>query len=365
VNAESPDRGSGSADRHCLSLPPLGLFVRATFAHLLKRAGNVGDLGGHSFEFRLPLAEPRRPVGAELIIGGVPQEPCDLLAVLRVGVVGDSTLEAFPVGVHDEGVVAGVRDDRAHQVGHVAFAAPGIEDVVLAYAVILGRQEQGEDRDAEGDRKLSERLRVEPATVPAFGDRSLRSTDSNLAPSAKPFAELLLREPRSAPVPGDVPGDDLIHGDLAARERIGLFVIHGLTVARKVTRGRHFPTRISEALDIPVRPWQLLYRPTEILTTRYRWANTTPLAPEDTPMNQLEMTREELLALPVSVDLVTAGRAFGIGRTVAFELARTGQFPCRVLRVGVKYRVPRSAIFEALGVDETALADSREPDSAA
>ena len=82
-------------------------------------------------------------------------------------------------------------------------------------------------------------------------------------------------------------------------------------------------------------------------------------------MNQLEMTREELLALPVSVDLVTAGRAFGIGRTVAFELARTGQFPCRLLRVGVKYRVPRSAIFEALGVDETAVAESREPDSAA
>ncbi len=68
-------------------------------------------------------------------------------------------------------------------------------------------------------------------------------------------------------------------------------------------------------------------------------------------MIQLEMTVEELLALPVSVDLVTAGRAFGLGRTKAFELAKTGEFPCRVLRVGAKYRVPRTAIFEALGID--------------
>lgn len=67
-------------------------------------------------------------------------------------------------------------------------------------------------------------------------------------------------------------------------------------------------------------------------------------------MIQLEMTMDELLALPVSVDLVTAGRAFGLGRTKSFELAQQGEFPCRVLRVGIKYRVPRAAIFEALGI---------------
>jgi hypothetical protein len=55
--------------------------------------------------------------------------------------------------------------------------------------------------------------------------------------------------------------------------------------------------------------------------------------------------------LPVSVDLVTAGRAFGLGRTKAFELAQAGEFPCPVLRVGKKYRVPRSGIFKALGLD--------------
>jgi hypothetical protein len=67
-------------------------------------------------------------------------------------------------------------------------------------------------------------------------------------------------------------------------------------------------------------------------------------------MIELEMTMDELLALPVSVDLVTAGRAFGLGRTRAFELAKADEFPCKVLRVGVKYRVARSALFEALGI---------------
>ena len=62
------------------------------------------------------------------------------------------------------------------------------------------------------------------------------------------------------------------------------------------------------------------------------------------------MTEAELLALPPAVDLATAGRAFGIGRTKAFELARAGKFPVKVLKVGQKYRVPRTAILEALDV---------------
>jgi hypothetical protein len=72
---------------------------------------------------------------------------------------------------------------------------------------------------------------------------------------------------------------------------------------------------------------------------------------EDGPMNeQIQMSMDELLSLPVSVDLTTAGRAFGLGRTKAFELARQDRFPVRIICVGQKYRVPRSAIFEALGI---------------
>lgn len=79
---------------------------------------------------------------------------------------------------------------------------------------------------------------------------------------------------------------------------------------------------------------------------------------------QIQMSMDEQLSLPVSVDLTTAGRAFGLGRTKAFELARQERFPVRVLRVGQKYRVPRSAIFEALGISPAA-AVSREPQPAA
>jgi len=36
---------------------------------------------------------------------------------------------------------------------------------------------------------------------------------------------------------------------------------------------------------------------------------------------------------------MTAARILGIGRTKAYELARRGEFPCPVIRVGDLYRV--------------------------
>lgn len=61
------------------------------------------------------------------------------------------------------------------------------------------------------------------------------------------------------------------------------------------------------------------------------------------------MSQHELRALPVSVDLVTAARAFGIGRSQAYELARQGTFPVQVLRVGRKLRVTRADLLRSLG----------------
>lgn len=68
------------------------------------------------------------------------------------------------------------------------------------------------------------------------------------------------------------------------------------------------------------------------------------------------MTREELLALPAAIDLPTAGRALGIGRTKAHELARRGEFPVRVLRLGNSYRVPTAEVLRALGIEDQAQA---------
>jgi len=72
-------------------------------------------------------------------------------------------------------------------------------------------------------------------------------------------------------------------------------------------------------------------------------------------MRSQTLTRAELLALPVSVPLwPDAARAFGVGRTKAHELARAGEFPVPVLRLGSTYRVTRSDLLRALGEADAA-----------
>lgn len=62
------------------------------------------------------------------------------------------------------------------------------------------------------------------------------------------------------------------------------------------------------------------------------------------------MTLAELLAMPVMVDIGTASRALGLGRSTGYELARRGEFPCRVLHVGSSYRVPTAELLRLLGI---------------
>ena len=65
-------------------------------------------------------------------------------------------------------------------------------------------------------------------------------------------------------------------------------------------------------------------------------------------------TPDEVRAWPVTVDVPTAGRAFGIGRDEAYRLAREGTFPVPVLRLGRYLRVSRAAVLAALGVPDSA-----------
>ncbi len=62
------------------------------------------------------------------------------------------------------------------------------------------------------------------------------------------------------------------------------------------------------------------------------------------------MTEAELDALPVAFDLLVACKAFGIGRTNGYGLAKNGQFPCRVLKVGNAYRVTKADLLRSLGI---------------
>jgi hypothetical protein len=74
---------------------------------------------------------------------------------------------------------------------------------------------------------------------------------------------------------------------------------------------------------------------------------------------------KELKALPAAVDIVTAGRAFGMGRTKANELARSGEFPVPVLRLGASYRVRTADLLAFLGIEPGRPGAPREGDPAA
>lgn len=52
-----------------------------------------------------------------------------------------------------------------------------------------------------------------------------------------------------------------------------------------------------------------------------------------------------------TVSVPEAGNELGIGRNTAYELARTGEFPVRVLKIGSRYRVSRADLDRYLGID--------------
>ncbi|WP_433155275.1 DNA-binding protein [Actinomadura nitritigenes] len=63
------------------------------------------------------------------------------------------------------------------------------------------------------------------------------------------------------------------------------------------------------------------------------------------------MSQDELLALPTTISVETAARAIGLGRTRAYQLARRGEFPCKVIRIGASYRVVTVDLRRLLGIE--------------
>lgn len=55
-------------------------------------------------------------------------------------------------------------------------------------------------------------------------------------------------------------------------------------------------------------------------------------------------------SLPPTLSIVEAGEWLGIGRTVAYELARDGAFPVRTIRVGNQRRVITVELLSMLGI---------------
>ncbi|MFD9822674.1 hypothetical protein [Streptomyces violascens] len=72
---------------------------------------------------------------------------------------------------------------------------------------------------------------------------------------------------------------------------------------------------------------------------------------ENEPLGRVKgMSREELLELPAAVDLETGNRALGLGRSKGYGLAKRGQYPCKVLRLGSAYRVVTADLLAVLGL---------------
>jgi hypothetical protein len=72
--------------------------------------------------------------------------------------------------------------------------------------------------------------------------------------------------------------------------------------------------------------------------------------PRDGGSGEETLSLADIDALPAVVDVVTAGRALGLGRTKSYELARAGDFPCRLIRVGKTYLVRTAELITLLGL---------------
>ena len=60
------------------------------------------------------------------------------------------------------------------------------------------------------------------------------------------------------------------------------------------------------------------------------------------------MDREELAGLPALLDVPDAARVLGIGRSLAYELVRRGEWPTDVLRIGKLIKIPSAPLLRLL-----------------
>ncbi|MGW4958206.1 helix-turn-helix domain-containing protein [Nonomuraea sp. NPDC004186] len=60
------------------------------------------------------------------------------------------------------------------------------------------------------------------------------------------------------------------------------------------------------------------------------------------------ITLRDLPDLPPTLDLMTAAQVLGIGRTTAYSLAKRGEFPVHVIRIGDLYRVSTGDLLQLL-----------------
>jgi predicted DNA-binding transcriptional regulator AlpA len=63
-------------------------------------------------------------------------------------------------------------------------------------------------------------------------------------------------------------------------------------------------------------------------------------------------------SLPPVLDVPTAGRLLGLGRSAAYDLIVAGLWPTPVLRLGRRLRIPTAPLLALLGLDPVPLSQS-------
>lgn len=73
------------------------------------------------------------------------------------------------------------------------------------------------------------------------------------------------------------------------------------------------------------------------------------------------MSVREVLDLPVAISLDDANRALGLGRSNGYAMAKTGEYPLPLLRLGRKYRCKRSDLLRLLDITDPEAAPPVAP----
>ncbi|TCP48528.1 hypothetical protein EV191_11085 [Tamaricihabitans halophyticus] len=63
------------------------------------------------------------------------------------------------------------------------------------------------------------------------------------------------------------------------------------------------------------------------------------------------MSFPEVFELPATLDMTTAACAIGVHVNTAYKLAQRNEFPCRIWRLGWRYRVPTMELMKAMGIE--------------
>ena len=71
------------------------------------------------------------------------------------------------------------------------------------------------------------------------------------------------------------------------------------------------------------------------------------------------MNRNELDELPPVLDVPSAAKVLGIGRSLAYELVRRGEWPTTVLHVGKLIKIPTEPLVRLLGAAPAPSSDAR------